>query len=85
MLCTVGNVVSYGLAYGVSKHLCGLETLKLLETDLYSIFSFWNITTLVTVFSKVINTLCSICQGAKALRRRCLGEGGKRNPVIMPH
>lgn len=32
MLCTVGNVVSYGLAYGVSKHLCGLETLKLLET-----------------------------------------------------
>lgn len=56
MLCTVGNVVYYGLAYGVTKPLYGPGTLKLAvkrrKTDLRSIFSCWKITKLVVGFQR---------------------------------
>jgi len=97
MLCTVGNVVSYGLAYGLTKPLYGFGSLKLhnmavkrTKTDMHSICSSWKITTLVAVFSKVINIMYNICQGgqgslAEMLKRERERERGIQSPVITPH
>jgi len=97
MLCTVGNMFSYGLAYCLTKPLYGLGSLKLhnmavkrTKTDMQSICSSWIITTLVAVFSKVINIMYNICQGgqgslAEMLKRERERERERESPVITPH